>query len=212
MNEIIFWNVDTQKDFMLKEGKLYIPGAEEIIPNLRILTELANKLNIRVVNTADFHGKGDEELSATPDFKNTFPEHCMVGTEGQAFIDETIPIYIDRSYYIQNYGHTLNLKTMDKARNVIIHKNKFDVFQGNPWTDTIIKQLAPQMVVVYGVATDVCVKFAVDGLLARNFKVLIVKDAIKGLGDCKKLIKDWNNGQVKTIRTSLLKDLLTMRN
>ena len=55
--KIIFWNVDTQKDFMNKDGKLYVQGAEEIKSNLKRLTNLAKAYNITVVNTGDYHNK-----------------------------------------------------------------------------------------------------------------------------------------------------------
>jgi nicotinamidase/pyrazinamidase len=38
MAETIFWDVDTQVDFMLPDGKLYVPGAEQIISRLEALT------------------------------------------------------------------------------------------------------------------------------------------------------------------------------
>ena len=87
----IFWNVDTQKDFMDKDGKLYIQGAELIKPNLKRLTDLAKKYQITVINTGDYHDKTSKEISNTPDFKTTFPSHCMENTEGYKFIDETKP-------------------------------------------------------------------------------------------------------------------------
>src|SRR5690242_16769147 len=85
----IFWDVDTQVDFMHASGKLYVPGAESIIPNLKRLTDYAHQHGIRIVASADDHVAGHRELSATPDFKQTFPEHCMHGTEGQKKIPET---------------------------------------------------------------------------------------------------------------------------
>ena len=60
--KIIFWNVDTQKDFMNPDGALYVEGAESIKPNLKKLTEFARENNIFVVNTADFHFPDDKEL------------------------------------------------------------------------------------------------------------------------------------------------------
>ena len=32
--QIVFWDVDTQFDFMLPQGKLYVPRAEKIIDNV----------------------------------------------------------------------------------------------------------------------------------------------------------------------------------
>jgi len=37
----LFYDVDTQRDFMLPEGKLYVPGAERIFPCLEALTRFA---------------------------------------------------------------------------------------------------------------------------------------------------------------------------
>ena len=37
----LLWNVDTQFDFMNEKGKLYVGGAEDIIPNLELLKKLS---------------------------------------------------------------------------------------------------------------------------------------------------------------------------
>ena len=77
--QILFWSVDCQKDFMLPSGKLYVKGAEEIVPNLNTLTKLAKECKIKVVSTGDYHTLESKELSDKPDFVNTFPEHCIIG-------------------------------------------------------------------------------------------------------------------------------------
>ena len=41
-SRVIFWDVDTQYDFMKADGKLYVPDAEQLIPNLRKLTDYAH--------------------------------------------------------------------------------------------------------------------------------------------------------------------------
>ena len=45
----LFWDVDTQFDFMYPDGKLYVPGAETIIPNLQCLTSFAAQHQIPIV-------------------------------------------------------------------------------------------------------------------------------------------------------------------
>ncbi len=65
---ILFWNVDTQVDFMKADGKLYVQNAEEIAPTLEKLTAFAKENNIKVVNTCDYHNENSQELSDTPDF------------------------------------------------------------------------------------------------------------------------------------------------
>src|SRR3989441_10871587 len=88
-SRVIFWDVDTQYDFMKADGKLYVPDAEQLIPNLKKLTDYAHGHGIRVVASADDHVPEHEEISANPDWKSTFPPHCLRGTPGQRKIPET---------------------------------------------------------------------------------------------------------------------------
>ena len=84
-----FWDVDTQVDFMRPDGKLYVGGAETILANLAALTDFAHANGIRIVASSDCHTATDEELSAEPDFVDTYPPHCLAGTPGQARVPET---------------------------------------------------------------------------------------------------------------------------
>ena len=65
----LFWDVDTQYDFMRADGKLYVPDAEQIIPRLKQLTDHAHQAGIRVLASADDHFPGHRELSGRPDFR-----------------------------------------------------------------------------------------------------------------------------------------------
>src|SRR2546426_6592437 len=89
MARVIFWDVDTQYDFMHADGKLYVPEAERIIMNLQRLTNYAHGHGIRIVASADDHVMGHPEISDSPDWQSTFPAHCMRGTAGQKKIPET---------------------------------------------------------------------------------------------------------------------------
>ena len=181
--KVIFWNTDTQKDFINKDGALYVEGAESIRENLQILTNAAKKFNITVVNTADYHGKDTEEISSKPDFKTTFPPHCMAGTVGADFITETSPNcnYGDNYYIVGWDNKKIDFAVLKRARNIIIQKDKFDVFEGNKHTSQILASLAPSIVIVYGVTTQICVNFAVLGLAKRYYKIIVAEDAIKEL-------------------------------
>jgi len=41
--DFVFWEVDVQTDFMLPGGKLYVPGAEKLLPNIRRLPDAARQ-------------------------------------------------------------------------------------------------------------------------------------------------------------------------
>ena len=190
-SEVIFWNVDTQFDFVSPQGKLYVPGAEKLKPNWAKLTELAKRKLIRVVNTADWHYSNSAELSSSPDFVNTFPPHCMANTSGAEYIAETNPgesmiLNWDMNYLINN-----EIINQEKYRNYKIRKDAFDVFKGNPYTDELLNFLSPETVVVYGVTTNVCVNDAVVGLASRVNRVIVVENAIKELPNIPLPFENW---------------------
>jgi nicotinamidase/pyrazinamidase len=188
--DIVFWNVDTQKDFMLPNGKLYIKGAEEINDNLQKLTDFAGANTISVVNTADYHTIKSKEIIGKPDFKEIFPPHCMAGEEGQDFIPQTYPKEFPGDYYIINpTDEHLDTWDLTCSRNIILFKDVFNVFEGNKHAEGVLKYLDPDFVVVYGVSGDYCVDYAVKGLLERQYNVLVAYDAIKSIG--KTPLEEW---------------------
>lgn len=208
LKDWLFWNVDTQIDFVYPRGKLYVQGAEELRPQWKELTRLAKENVIRVINTADYHYANSAELDASPDFINTFPEHCMAHTRGADYIRETEPedpvvFDWDREYLI-----TPELFEEGEHRNFVIRKDAFDVFSGNPLTDTILKQLKPTTVVVYGVTTNVCVDAAVKGLSKKVKNVYVIKDAIKELPNIPLPFENWEKKGVEMITLKELRKML----
>src|SRR3989442_12776119 len=89
MARVIFWDVDTQVDFMRADGKLYVPDAEQIIPHLKKLTDYAHGHGLRIVASGDDHVRDHPEISHTPDWRPTLPPHRPRGTPGQKKIPAT---------------------------------------------------------------------------------------------------------------------------
>lgn len=88
----IFYDIDTQNDFMNKDGALYVPDAELIKPNLKLLTDYARKNHIVVIGSVDRHFGTPEYKHQEQELKiwgGPFPNHCMDGTPGQIKIPET---------------------------------------------------------------------------------------------------------------------------
>ncbi len=208
LSNLLFWNVDTQIDFVYPRGKLYVQDAEKLRPKWKELTQLAKKKKIRVVNTADHHYSNSPELDSSPDFINTFPEHCMAGTRGADFIRETEPDEPMIFDWEKEYLLTPELFESDEHQNFVIRKDAFDVFEGNPLTETILKYLNPETVVVYGVTTNVCVDAAVRGLVKRGKEVYVVKDAIKELPKIPMPFDYWEKRGVKMITLAQLKKII----
>ncbi len=166
---VAFVDVDTQKDFMYPEGALYVKGAEKTIPKLKTLIQLALQERIPIISSVDAHTERDEEFGQ-------FPPHCMRGTEGQEKIPETtVPGFIilpNRPYQ----GDMLAL--FDRYDQVIVEKSTLDLFT-NCNADSLVENIFADQFVVFGVATDYCVKFAVLGLLERGKHVTLVSDAVR---------------------------------
>jgi nicotinamidase/pyrazinamidase len=178
---LVLWDVDTQVDFMLPDGKLYVPGAEETAPAMRRLVEAARAAGIPHVASADDHELTDPEISDEPDFRNTYPPHCLRGTPGVERIPETeqadpLPLGL------VPYPPGLLPDLLAGRREILLLKKNFNVFT-NPNTEPLLDMLDPDEIAVFGVATDVCDDAAIRGFLQRGRKVRFVEDAARGLDE-----------------------------
>jgi nicotinamidase/pyrazinamidase len=172
---VIFWDVDTQVDFMQPDGKLYVPGAENLLPNLNLLTDAARRNEVFLVSDACVHGPDDEEFTR-------FPPHCVRGTPGAAIVPETIA---GKFFVIPNRADVKIPADLSKVQQVILEKQTLDVFD-NPNTEKVIERLksftdADAQFVVFGVVTEYCVRLAAKGLRERGRQVSLVRDAIETL-------------------------------
>lgn len=189
----ILWDTDTQNSFCNKDGSLYVPGAEYVKYNQALLVEKAQYRKILHLATADDHEWCDEEISFSPDFIKTYPPHCMRGTLGAEKIDATKQrdaIAFGLYPYPKKKVEELLVNTQE----VMILKKNFDAFT-NPNVEYVLNWAEPDRVFVFGVATDVCVKAAVEGLALRGHQIYIVQDACAGLdvATSEQLMTKWGN-------------------
>jgi nicotinamidase/pyrazinamidase len=204
MRRVIFWDVDTQHDFISPDGKLYVPGAEVVRPNLHSLTKFAHARGIPIVATADQHELAHAEISSAPDWATTFPPHCMRGTPGQRKIVETTlrdPLVLEP---VQQNREALRRRIRNHLGDFLILKSELDAFS-NPNTGTLLDTLDPGAVVVYGVATDFCDRVAIEALLRRagQARLFFVTDAARAfdLAKGEALMREWQTRGVHPITT-----------
>jgi len=174
-------------------------GAQQAIPALeRAVTWMREHCDV-MVYTGDWHSYADEEIDAVaPDAtRGTYPPHCMglsddaverEGAEILPSIRPADPIVLARAANADD-ARAAARRAVAERRAVFIHKSSFDVFEGNAATDDLLRALRgelgrPVEVYVAGVARDVCVKQAVEGMLdqARRIPVTVITDATWGLG------------------------------
>jgi len=169
--DYIFWGVDVQADFMLPGGKLYVPGAEKLLPNIRKLTDAARRDEVFLVSHGDFHPAND------PEFKQ-FPPHCLKGTAGAEFVPEALAENFVR---VENDANAMLPEDLFKYQQIILEKQTLGIFETRH-ADGLVERLGNAAeFVVFGVVTEYCVSCAVKGLLERKRRVALVRDAIETL-------------------------------
>ena len=170
-NDFIFWEVDVQADFMLPGGKLYVPGAEKLLPNIRRLTDAARRGQVFLVSHGCFHAPDD------PEFK-IFPPHCVKGSAGAELVPEALAEKIVR---VPNDAQVKLPGDLSQFQQILLEKQTLNIFESRH-ADALVQRLGSQAeFVVFGVVTEFCVSFAVKGLLERGRRVAVVEDAIETL-------------------------------
>jgi nicotinamidase/pyrazinamidase len=163
----VFFDIDSQLDFLYPAGALYVPKAERIVPAIARLNRHAAAHGIPVVSTTDAHTEED------PEFR-VWPHHCVAGTWGQRKAESTI---LGRRVVIPNRDCEL---AIEGAQQIVVEKQTVDVFAARNLS-RVIGRLAADRYVVYGVVTEICVLYAVRGLLETGKPVTVVTDAIETL-------------------------------
>ena len=196
-DKTVFVDIDTQFDFMDPRGNLYVPDAEDIVGNIKTLFDYAKEHKIKILSSIDAHMVDDPEF-------NLFPAHCIKGSPGNQKIEAST---CSNNITIENRELEITEAIMDHEQ-IIVESQTFDIFESVN-TDKIVKKLDAQNFVVFGVATDYCVKAAVLGLLKRGYNVSLVTDATKSItkeGNEKALNKMKNAGVVFTTTEDIIKE------
>ena len=169
--------IDIQNDFMRPEGKLYVPGAEEIInPISDYIRNLDS--DIGVLFTYDTHFEENYHLSEE---SKQFPIHCVKdswGWELSIVSEETEEefswdnlFYLDKNFFDMWYQRHINVYDYDDV--IIAPREEF--FKNLMQFDGV------DTITVIGVASDYCVLDAIWGFVHRGFKVEVIRDLTKGI-------------------------------
>lgn len=170
-SRLIFWEVDTQADFMLPDGKLYVPGAERLLPNIRRLTDAARQGCVFLVSHGCFHTEDD------PEFQQ-FPPHCVKGTPGAKYVPEALA---GRVAVVANEEGAELPRDLFDYQQVLLEKQTLDIFESRHAEELLKRLPLDAEFVVFGVVTEYCVLLAAKGLLKRGRRVFVVEDAIETL-------------------------------
>jgi nicotinamidase/pyrazinamidase len=163
----VFVDVDTQIDFLYPAGALYVPGAEAIVDRIGVLNHFAESQGIPVVSTIDAHSEDDAEF-------RDWPPHCVAGTSGQR---KPVVTLLEQRVIVAN---SRGLPDTAGAQQILLEKQALNCFT-NVNLKGLLERLGAERYVIYGVVTEVCVRFAALGLLETGRSVELVTDAVKEL-------------------------------
>ncbi|HYE74997.1 MAG TPA: isochorismatase family protein [Blastocatellia bacterium] len=170
---MIFFDIDTQHDFLDHDGALAVPDAQAILPNIETLLKAAGEHRITTVSSRCAHGPNDPEFAI-------FPPHCIEGTYGAERVFADLPKLPRREIAVD--AKPESDFHLAPATHYVVKKQAYDLFT-NAWLESVREgeEFTGKTCIVFGVATDYCVRAAALGLAAAEAKVLLVEDAVRGV-------------------------------
>src|SRR5271169_2411223 len=139
--DFIFWEVDVQRDFMLPGGKLYVPGAEKLAPNIRKLTDAARRDEVLLISSGDFHAPNDAEFQQ-------FLPHCVKDTPGADLMPEALA---DKVIQIENRPDARLPDDLFAQQQIVLEKQTLDIFQSLHANELVERLGTHPEFVVFGV-------------------------------------------------------------
>jgi nicotinamidase/pyrazinamidase len=172
---LIFFDVDTQRDFMEPTGALYVPDAETIHSNIERLLRAAGDRKVTTISSRCAHEPDDPEFEI-------FPPHCIEGSPGAERVFADLPALPRREIAVDAAADPQ--AQIRPATHYVIKKKVFDLFS-NLWLDGLRRRgdFKGESCAVFGVATDYCVRACALGLAEAGAHILLVEDAIRGVAD-----------------------------
>jgi nicotinamidase/pyrazinamidase len=162
--------VDVQNDFC-EGGSLAVTGGAEVAAAITELIGGPAPGYAHILATRDHHIDPGDHFSATPDYVNSWPRHCVAGTEGVGFHPNFAPAVISGAI----------TAVFDKGA----HSAAYSGFEG---TDVHGGTLAGWLrerevthVDVVGIATDHCVKATALDAAREGFATRVLLDLTAGV-------------------------------
>ncbi len=200
---MIFFDIDTQHDFMDADGALAVPDADAIKPNLERLLRAASEHKLLTISSRCAHEPGDAEFEI-------FPPHCLEGTRGAERIFDELPQLPRHEFEADAQAD--NTMQLNAGEHYIVKKKAYDLFT-NAWLEGLRMRgaFANQECIVFGVATDYCVRAAALGLAQAGARVLLVTDAIRGVApdSTAKALDEFRAAGVEFTTTEVVLNALT---
>ncbi|OAH15143.1 isochorismatase family protein [Streptomyces jeddahensis] len=164
--------VDVQNDFC-EGGSLAVAGGADVAAAITELIGQAPAGYRHVVATRDHHIAPGDHFSDRPDFRHSWPAHCVAGTEGVGFHPNFAPAVasggvdavFDKGAYAAAYS---GFEGVDE--------------NGTPLADWLRDRQITEVDVV-GIATDHCVRATALDAVREGFRTQVLLDLTAGVNE-----------------------------
>jgi nicotinamidase/pyrazinamidase len=157
--------VDVQKDFC-EGGSLAVDGGAEVAQKITDL--LLEHDYAHVVATKDYHIDPGDHFSDNPDYRDSWPPHCVVGTAGVDFHPAFNPAVVEAVFHKGHYS---------AAYSGFEGKHAEDETRLADW----LRERGVDEVDVVGIATDYCVKATAADAADAGFATTVLLDLTAGV-------------------------------
>ncbi|HET6530654.1 MAG TPA: isochorismatase family protein [Actinoplanes sp.] len=158
--------VDVQNDFC-EGGSLAVSGGAAVAAGISLVLDRAGNRWDHVVATKDWHIDPGAHFSANPDYVDSWPAHCVVGTGGADFHPELVTDRIEEVFH--------------KGQ----HAAAYSGFEGFSSSGVSLAEWLRERgvteVEVVGIATDHCVRATALDAKAAGFDTTVVLELTAGV-------------------------------
>ena len=163
--------VDVQNDFC-EGGSLAVEGGNAVAAAIAALVTAGGYTH--VVATQDWHHDPGAHFSDHPDYVDSWPAHCVVGTAGS----QPHPNFENALVHVESWF----------AKGA--HEAAYSGFEGRSTTsgetlDDYLRRRRIEAVDVVGLATDYCVAATVRSALERGYRVRVLSDLVAAVDPVK---------------------------
>ncbi|MFD4695584.1 isochorismatase family protein [Streptomyces sp. NPDC058463] len=164
--------VDVQNDFC-EGGSLAVAGGADVAAAITDLIGAAQAGYRHVVATRDHHVDPGDHFSAQPDFENSWPVHCVAGTEGVGFHPNFAPAVASGAIDT----------VFDKGAYAAAYSGFEGVDENGVGLAQWLRDRSVTAVDVVGIATDHCVRATALDAAREGFTTHVLLDLTAGVAE-----------------------------
>lgn len=189
--------VDVQNDFV-EGGAMGVDGGKAVAAKIsKMMEKEYDKYDI-AVSTQDWHKPDDDNgghFSANPDFKNTWVEHCIAGSEGAEFASP-----VDDSMFNANFKKGYGTPSYSGFEGVIELLRLGEHVLGQTLLQEYLDDQEVTIVDIVGIATDHCVLATALDAIKAGYEVNVLSEYTVAVGDKESALQEMEKAGAHVVR------------